>query len=88
MINIAVYLIFTWIHRGRFGEGNGYPFQHSCLEKSQGQRSLVGYSSWSQIDLDTIEHRGRFMMFSPLQKTYVRFRKMKCIASVVKGRQA
>ena len=28
------------------GVGNANPFQHSCLEKSHGQRSLVGYSSW------------------------------------------
>ena len=25
-------------------EGNGNPLQYSCLEKFQGQRSLVGYS--------------------------------------------
>ena len=56
-MNIALYLIFTWIHRGRFGEGNGYLFQHSCLEKFQGQRSLVGYSSWGHIELDTTEQR-------------------------------
>ena len=28
------------------GEGNGNPLQYSCLEKSHGQRSLVGYSPW------------------------------------------
>ena len=28
------------------GEGNGNPLQYSCLEKSQGRRSLVGYSPW------------------------------------------
>ena len=27
------------------GEGNGNPLQYSCLGKSHGQRSLVGYSS-------------------------------------------
>ena len=27
-------------------EGNGNPLQFSCLEKSHGQRSLVGYSPW------------------------------------------
>ena len=27
------------------GEGNGNPLQYSCLEKSQGQRSLVGLQS-------------------------------------------
>ena len=30
---------------GRYpGEGNGNPFQYSCLEKSHGQWSLAGYS--------------------------------------------
>ena len=28
------------------GEGNSNPLQYSCLEKSHGQRSLVGYSPW------------------------------------------
>ena len=28
------------------GEGNGTPLQYSCLEKSHGQRSLVGCSPW------------------------------------------
>ena len=29
---------------GRYpGEGNGNPLQYPCLEKSHGQRSLVGY---------------------------------------------
>ena len=27
-------------------EGNGNPLQYSSLEKSHGQRSLVGYSPW------------------------------------------
>ena len=27
-------------------EGNGNPLQYSCLEKSHGQRSLVGCSLW------------------------------------------
>ena len=27
------------------GGGNGNPLQYSCLKKSHGQRSLVGYSS-------------------------------------------
>ena len=29
------------------GGGNGNPLQFSCLENPHGQRSLVGYSSWS-----------------------------------------
>ena len=28
------------------GEVNGYPLQYSCLENSQGQRSLVFYNPW------------------------------------------
>ena len=35
------------------GERNGNPLQYSCPEKSQGQRSLVGYSPWSCKKLDT-----------------------------------
>ena len=30
------------------GVGNGTPLQYSCLEKSQGQRSLEGYSPWGR----------------------------------------
>ena len=37
------------------GEGNGNPLQYSCLEKSQGQRSLVGYSPWGCKQSDTTE---------------------------------
>ena len=37
------------------GEGNGNPFQYSCLEKSHGQRSLVGYSAWGRKQSDTTE---------------------------------
>ena len=28
------------------GERNGNPLHYSCLEKSHGQRSLVGYNPW------------------------------------------
>jgi len=28
------------------GGGHGNPFQYSCLEHSQGQRSLADYSPW------------------------------------------
>ena len=42
------------------GEGNGNPLQYSCLEKSHGRRSLVGYSPWGHKelghDLVTIQH--------------------------------
>ena len=37
------------------GEGNGNPLQYSCLEKSQGPRSLVGYSPWGRKESDTTE---------------------------------
>ena len=36
---------------GRFpGGGHGNPLQYSCLENSQGQRSLAGYSKRKQED--------------------------------------
>ena len=34
------------------GEGQGNPFQYSCLESPHGQRSLVGYSPWGRKELD------------------------------------
>ena len=37
------------------GEGNGNPLQYSCLEKSHGQRSLLGCSSCGCKVLDTTE---------------------------------
>ena len=41
---------------GRFpGEGNGNTLQYSCLEKSSGWRSLVGYSPWGCKEPDTTE---------------------------------
>ena len=30
------------------GEGSGNPLQYSCLGKSHGQRSLVGYTPWGR----------------------------------------
>ena len=38
-----------------FGEGSGTPLQYSCLEKSHGQRSLVGCSPWGREESDTAE---------------------------------
>ena len=35
------------------GEGDGTPLQYSCLEKSHGWKSLVGYSPWGHEELDT-----------------------------------
>ena len=37
------------------GGGLGNPLQYSCLEKSHGQRSLVGYGPWGHRELDTTE---------------------------------
>ena len=37
------------------GGGHGNPFQYSCLENPQGQRSLVGSSPWGYKELDTTE---------------------------------
>ena len=37
------------------GEGNGDPLQYSCLEKSHGWRSLVGYSPWGRRESDMTE---------------------------------
>ena len=46
------------------GEGNGYLLQYSCLEKSHGKRSLVGYSSWGRKELDKIEQLTLSLHFS------------------------
>ena len=37
------------------GDGNGNPLQYSCLEKSHGQRNLVGYSPWGHKESDMTE---------------------------------
>jgi len=34
------------------GGGHGNPFQYSCLENPNGQRSLVGYSPWCYKESD------------------------------------
>ena len=38
------------------GGENGNPLQYSCLEKSHGQRSLMGYNAQGCKELDTTEH--------------------------------
>ena len=43
------------------GEGNGNPLQHSCLGKSHGQRSLIGYSLWGCKESDTTERIHSFL---------------------------
>jgi len=37
------------------GGGHGNPFQYSCLENPDGQRSLEGYSTWDCKESDTTE---------------------------------
>ena len=38
---------------GRYlGEGNGNPFQYSCLENAQAWKSLVSYNPWGCEELD------------------------------------
>ena len=37
------------------GGGHGNPLQHSCLGKSQRQRTLVSYSPWSHKESDMTE---------------------------------
>ena len=39
------------------GEGNGNPLQYYCLEKSHGQRSLVGYIPWGCKKSDMTEQQ-------------------------------
>ena len=38
-----------------FGEGHDKPLWYSCLEKSHGQRSLLGCSPWGRWESDTTE---------------------------------
>ena len=37
------------------GEGNGYPFQYSCLQNPRDKRSLAGYSPWGCKEADKTE---------------------------------
>ena len=50
--NISTLLSFYLI---LYGEGNGTPLQYSCLEKSHGQRSLVGCRPWGREESDGTE---------------------------------
>ena len=49
------------------GKGNGNPLQYSCLGKSHGPRSLVGYSPWGHKELDTTERLHFTFFSSPVQ---------------------
>ena len=37
-------------------EENGNPLQYSCLKNSMDKRSLAGYSSWGQKEMDMTDH--------------------------------
>ena len=50
---------------GRYpGVGNGDPLHYSCLEKLDGQRSLVSYNAWGPKESDMIEHTHISLSFS------------------------
>ena len=38
------------------GEGNGHPLQYPCLEKSHGERSLVGCGPWGRMGSQRVRH--------------------------------
>ena len=47
------------------GEGNGYPLQYACLEKSM-ERSLATYSPWSLKESDMSEQLSQWLYEGPL----------------------
>ena len=58
---------------GRFpGEGNGNPFQYSCLDKN-GQRSLLGYSPWGHKESDMTEQFTHTHTYTHSSPTYYDF---------------
>ena len=44
------------------GEGNGNPFQYSCLENSHGQRSLESYSPQGHRESDKTERLSAYLL--------------------------
>ena len=57
----------TWVQSSPgkiLGEGDGSPFQYSCLEKSHGQRSLAVYSPWGCKESDTTEQLTLYNLIS------------------------
>ena len=54
------------------GEGNGNPFQYSCLEKSHGRWNLVGYSPWGRKESDTTEQLHNYFRNSRQQVPWIR----------------
>ena len=55
------------------GEGNGNPLQYSCLEKSHGQRSLVGYSPRGHKESEKTKQLTRTYIRPQLSKQYYLF---------------
>ena len=55
---------------GSPGEGNGNPLQYYCLEKSQGQRGLVGYSPWDRKVWDMPEHARFYYQLASARGSY------------------
>ena len=47
-------------------EGNGSPFQYTCLENPRRQGRLVGYSPWRLKELDMIEQLSVQKMHDPV----------------------
>ena len=56
------------------GEGNGNPLQYTCLEKSHGWRSLVGYGPWGHKELETIEQLNCFTHLNYLSHNFVKYK--------------
>ena len=54
--------ILEHFNNDRPGEGHGTLLQYSCLENSQGQRSLAGYSLWGCNELDMTEQLSTTMI--------------------------
>ena len=56
------YRFDSWSRRSP-GEGNGNLLQYSCLEKSQEQRSLAGYSPWGYKESDMTEQLNNYNVY-------------------------
>ena len=52
------------------GGENGNPLQYSCLEKSHGQRNLVGYGPCSHKESDTTERLSMHTYTSFLRRIF------------------
>ena len=56
LTHLLIELALFVLTQAELGEGNGNPFQYSCLKKTHGWRSLVGCGLWGCKELDTTEH--------------------------------